>query len=46
MTESLKSIMESIMGAWVGGWGPDAHVFRVRDGPSPLAGLDRLIFAA
>lgn len=37
--------MKTIVGAWIGGWGPDAHMLGVRDGPPAFSGLHRLIFA-
>jgi hypothetical protein len=37
--------MESVMLAWSSRWWSHAHVFGIGDGPPPLPGFDRLIFA-
>jgi len=44
MTKGLKAIMETIVLSRSSCWRPHPHMFGVRDGPSPLPGLYRLIF--
>ena len=46
LTERLQPVVEAVVLSWVGGRRSHGHVFRIGDGPSPLAGLDGLIFAA